>query len=114
MGKKIIVANEITRRTVLRHGMHLSLGGASLLALAACGESTDRQAVCTEPGQLSDSESSMRTSLGYVDVSPNSGEACGGCEYFSGERTSASCGSCQLLPGQVSSEGLCNSWITKS
>jgi hypothetical protein len=109
-----MVAKKITRRAVLRHGMHVSLGGATLLGLGACGATDDRQSVCNEPGQLSDSDGSMRTSLGYVDESPVPGEVCGGCEYFTAAGSGGGCGACQLLPGQVSSEGRCDSWSAKS
>ena len=109
-----MVAKTVTRRDVLRHGVHLSLGGATLLGLGACGKSDNQSLVCNEPGQLSDSEMSMRTSLGYADVSPNPAETCGGCQYFTAQGSGAGCGSCQLLPGQVSSEGRCNSWSAKA
>ena len=109
-----MLLKKITRRAVLRHGVHISLGGATLLGLGACGKSGDQQLVCNEPGQLSDSDMSMRTSLGYADVSPNPGEVCGGCQYFTAQGSGGGCGSCQLLPGQVSSEGRCNSWSARS
>lgn len=109
-----MVAKKISRRSVLRHGMHFSLGGAAVLGLGACGESDSPQFVCNEPGQLSNSEKSMRSSLGYADVSPKPGEVCGGCEYFAAETSGGGCGSCELLPGQVSSKGRCDSWSAKS
>jgi hypothetical protein len=109
-----MVARTITRRAVLRNGMRISLAGATLPGLVACGQSDNRQTACNGPGQLSDSDRSMRSSLGYTDVSPNPGERCGGCEYFTALESGGSCGSCQLLPGQVSNEGRCNSWSPKS
>jgi hypothetical protein len=109
-----MVARKVTRRTVLQHGMYFSLGSVTLLGLGACGESNDQQVVCNKPGQLSNSEISMRASLGYADESPVSGEACGGCEYFTAEGSGGSCGSCSLLRGQVSSEGRCDSWSARS
>ena len=109
-----MVSRKITRRSVLRHGMHLSLGGATLLGLSACGKSDNPQSACNAPGQLSDSDLGMRSSLGYVDASPDPGQTCGGCQYFKTEGSAAGCGSCQFLPGQVSSEGRCNSWSAKA
>ena len=109
-----MLVKKISRRAVLRHGMHFSLGGVTILGLGACGESDNQELVCNEPGQLSDSDLSMRASLGYVDVSPGPGEVCGGCEYFTVNSSGGGCGSCQFLPGQVSSEGRCNSWSPKS
>jgi hypothetical protein len=111
---KKMPVKKLTRRDALRHGMHFSLAGATLLGLGACGKSEDQALVCNEPGQLSDSDVSMRTSLGYADVSPNPAEVCGGCQYFTAEGSGGGCGSCQLLPGQVSSKGRCNSWSAKS
>jgi hypothetical protein len=109
-----MLVKKITRRAVLRHGMHISLGGATVLGLGACGNTDNQQSACNEPGRLGNSEMSTRMSLGYVDVSPIPGEVCGGCEYFTVERSGGGCGACQLLPGQVSSEGRCDSWSAKS
>jgi hypothetical protein len=106
--------SKITRRDVLRHSMHFSLAGATALGLGACGDSDNQPLVCNEPGQLSNSEMSTRTSLGYADISPNPEETCNGCEYFTADSTGRGCGACQLLPGQVSSEGRCNSWSKRS
>jgi len=94
--------------------MQLSVGGAMLFGLGACGESDNRQLACNEPGQLSDGDIGMRTSLGYAEESTTPGEECGGCAYFTAASSGASCGSCALLPGQVSSKGRCNSWSAKS
>jgi len=109
-----MLVKKITRRAVLRQGMNFSLAGAAALGLGACGEAENRQLVCNEPGQLSDSDVSTRASLGYVGVSGNPEETCGGCAYFAAASAGESCGSCQFLPGQVSSEGRCNSWGAKS
>jgi len=109
-----MLVNKVTRRTVLRHGMYFSLGSTTILGLGACSDSGDMQSACNAPGQLSDGEMNLRTSLGYVDVSSIPGEVCGGCEYFTPGGSGSACGSCQLLPGQVSSEGRCESWSAKS
>lgn len=109
-----MVARKITRRAVLRHGVQCSLGGAALFGLGACSNSDDSPLVCNEPGQLSDSELNMRSSLGYADVSPNPAEVCAGCQYFTAQGSGGGCGSCQFLPGQVSGGGRCNSWSAKS
>jgi hypothetical protein len=109
---KMQMTRKITRRAVLRHGMHFSLGGTALLGLGACSGSDEPQVVCNEPGQLSNSDQSMRTSLGYKNESPDPQQVCGGCEYFTA--SDGACGSCELLPGQVSSGGRCDSWSAKS
>ena len=94
--------------------MQLSLAGAALLGLNACGDSGDPKLACNEPGQLSDSDNGMRASLGYADVSPDPAQTCGGCQYFTAGGSGAGCGSCRLLPGQISSTGRCNSWSARS
>ena len=109
------MARKITRRAVLRQGMQVSLGGAALLGLGACGGPEEPVAevdTCNAPGQLSSGEQSMRVSLGYKNVSPFPQEVCGGCEYFTA--AGSDCGSCELLPGQVSSGGRCESWMPKA
>ena len=110
----MIKDRNITRRAVLRNGIKFSLGGAALFGLGACGGSDNRQVVCNAQGQLSNSDQSMRNSLGYADVSPNPQQVCGGCMYFTSQEPGEGCGSCELLPGQVNSGGRCDSWGAKS
>ena len=113
-GKNMVRDRNITRRAVLWNGIKFSIGGATLIGLGACGESDDRQVVCNAQGQLSNSDQSMRNTLGYADVSPNPQQVCGGCMYFTSQESGEDCGSCVLLPGQVNSGGRCNSWSAMS
>ena len=106
------MTNKMTRRAVIRHGIQISVGGASLLALNACGSSKDQQFACVDPDEMSEGEKSMRVSLSYVDKSPVAAESCQGCAFF--EAGDAGCGACELLGGQVSSGGRCDSWSATS
>lgn len=104
------MTNKISRRTVIRRGIQISVGGASLLALNACGGSNDGQFSCVDPEEMSEGEKSMRVSLNYSDTSPNAEESCKGCAFFAAGEASGGCGACELLGGQVSADGRCNSW----
>jgi hypothetical protein len=106
------MTNKITRRAVLRRGIQISVGGVSLLALNACGGSKNEQFSCVDPDELSEGERSMRVSMVYTDVSPIATESCSGCAFFSAEESA--CGDCELLGGQVSDKGRCDSWSAKS
>jgi hypothetical protein len=106
------MTNKITRRAVIRRGIQISVGGASLLALNACGSSKDEQFACVDPDDLSEGEKSMRVSMIYMDTSPVAGESCEGCAFF--EAGDADCGACELLGGEVSSGGRCDSWSATS
>ena len=106
------MTNKITRRVAIQRGIQISVGGASLLTLSACGAAKDQQFACVDPDEMSEGEKSMRVSLSYMDTSPVVGESCQGCAFF--EAGDAGCGACELLGGQVSSGGRCNSWSATS
>jgi hypothetical protein len=108
----IIMANKITRRAVLRRGIQISVGGASLLALNACGGSKNEQFSCVDPEELSEGERSMRVSMLYTDASAIAEESCSGCAFFPLGKTG--CGECELLGGPVSDKGRCDSWSARS
>lgn len=82
-------------------------GLAALSGELGCGGVTLR---CSEPGALTTSQSRMRETLAYTDVSPHGAEKeCGGCRFFQ-SRAEAACGGCEILGSAVSVTGYCHSW----
>lgn len=65
---------------------------------------------CMDVSGLSDSESGMRNTLGYVDVSVKDGETCANCALYTVADSGASCGGCTLLKGPIAPGGYCMSW----
>jgi hypothetical protein len=71
--------------------------------------------VCYDPELLSTPEIALRTSQGFMDVSPHNGKdgaevkRCIGCQFFRAEGEE-DCGHCQILNGPVSANGHCNAW----
>jgi len=103
--------NKLTRRSLLKRGVQISLGGALTFGLSSCGSDEEKaaQTVCSDPDTMSASEASMRSSLGYTSTSTDPAQNCAGCAYFQGG--AGDCGTCDLLGGgQVSAMGRCNSW----
>ncbi len=102
---------KLTRRSVIKRGIQVSLGGALTFGLSSCGSEGEKaaQTVCSDPETMSASEASMRSSLGYTPTSSDPAQNCAGCAYFKGG--AGDCGTCDLLGGaQVNAMGRCNSW----
>lgn len=104
------MSKQITRRVFLRQGATGSLGAALALGLSGCGGGDSDRVDCGGPDSLSRSELSMRESLHYVDVSSAPATTCEECAYFTADEPGSACGECELLGGQVSSDGHCDSW----
>lgn len=106
-----VMSNKLTRRSLLKRGVQVSVGGALTLGLSACGSDGEKaaQTVCSDPETMSASEASMRSSLGYTSTSSDPAQNCAGCAYF--QEGAGDCGACDLLGGaQVNAMGRCNSW----
>lgn len=70
-------------------------------------------APCPDPGSLTMAQKSLRSALGYSDVSSDPKRRCGACAFFATPQ--GNCGSCQLMSGgPVNSAGMCNSFAPKA
>lgn len=94
----------ISRRKLLDDGVRISLAGLLIGATGGAAAATDK--VCADPESLDSDAKSMRSSLNYVDASPDPGKTCSKCAFF--EATADGCGTCQLLHGPVNSKGHCD------
>jgi High potential iron-sulfur protein len=84
------------------------VAGSAWLA-AGCGSKP--AATCVKEDELTSSERSLRASLQYTDVSPDTSKRCSGCAFF--KSSDASCGHCEMLSGVVSATGRCASWSAR-
>ena len=93
----------ISRRTLLNHGVRFSLAGV-LIGVTRAATATDKE--CADPKSLDSGAQSMRSSLNYVDASPDSDKTCSKCAFF--EASGDGCGMCQLLHSPVNAKGHCD------
>lgn len=98
---------QIDRREALVGIAAVLIAPASLLA---CGK---KQLACTDTSGLSADETAMRTTLSYVDQTPDPSKACSGCQLYkpAGE---GQCGGCGVIKGPVNPDGTCKSWVKKA
>ena len=98
-----------SRREMLGVGAKLALG-AIAAGTAACAKAPAN--ACVDPEQLTDSERSIRKSLGYVEQFSNKEQVCARCSFFTA--SAGSCGTCSILNGTVNATGHCSSWAAAS
>lgn len=101
----------LSRRTLLRRGVVLPLGGLAL-ATAASGVAVAAEKVCADPKTMDSGAKSIRDSLHYVETSPHANMTCSGCGFF--QATPDGCGSCMIFQGPANPTGHCESWSAKS
>lgn len=91
----------------------LAIGAVSVLQ--ACGKKEGEGAApkCDDTTGLSDADKALRTSLKYMDKSPEATKSCKVCLQFTPPEGGAACGGCKLFKGTVSPEGYCNGFAAK-
>lgn len=102
---------EVSRRALL--GYACQVPAAALFALITGCADRKQAASCADPAQLSDSETSLRASLSYVDDAPDPAKSCSGCAYFQSSEATLACGQCAILNGAVAAKGHCTSWTSR-
>lgn len=68
---------------------------------------------CTDVSTMSDADKLLRTTLKYVDKSPDPAKICSGCNFFQQPAMTTVCGGCTLLKGPINPGGNCTSWVQK-
>jgi len=91
----------------------IALVGAMGGIAAAC-HSKPTLLGCTDVKTLSDADKQMRTTLQYIDKSPDAAKACRGCNFFQKPAMADICGGCTLVKGPISPGGSCTSWVQKA
>ena len=97
-----------------RHFLQIALGtGAAAALLPACKSSTSTPAKaldCTDVSALSPNEIATRTTLGYVDATPEPAKTCLNClQYIAGAANN--CGACKVIKGPIHPAGYCKVWV---
>lgn len=111
--------SEMTRRRLLSGTARLAVAGGVVGLAAACSDTDAEQATattdaaCVDPGSLAPAETSLRQSVNYAHIAPNTEEACVRCAFFHAEGASG-CGRCDILRGVVSETGHCSSWAPRA
>lgn len=100
----------ITRRNMLRDTALLGLAGLVPASLLACGK---KELSCSDTSGLSPAETSLRTSLAYVDKSGDTSKTCSNCTLYKAAAPEQ-CGSCNLVKGKIHPGGYCNSWAKRT
>jgi len=99
-----------SRREFLQH---ITLIGGAATALVALGRCTKKEANCEDTSGLSESDKAIRTTLKYVDKSPDSNKQCRTCNFFQAAAQENVCGGCTLVKGPINPAGNCTSWVQK-
>ncbi len=99
----------LSRRDMLRSAALVSSAGLLPAWLLGCGK---KELSCTDTAGLSAAEIGMRTTLAYVDKSPEPAKLCEGCALYVPAAPDA-CGTCKVLKGPVHPKGYCKSWAAK-
>jgi hypothetical protein len=111
--ESVMFTNDLTRRKILSGAMQISVGGAVLLTVSACGDSS-KVALCVDPDKLSSGEKSLRASLHYNAKSPDATKDCKGCSFWKATPEKAECGHCDILTGITEGSGHCDSWSARA
>ncbi len=68
---------------------------------------------CTDTSGLTEQELTMRTTLQYVDASPDREKACGLCALYVAAVAGQNCGTCTIIKGPIHPKGTCTSFAPK-
>ena len=82
----------------------------ALALLVAVGTASGAKA--TSCASADGGDASLRASLHYVESSPNAGQRCSGCSFFSNPK--GDCGSCMIFGAPANINGRCDSWSARS
>lgn len=115
------------RRAFLSKASILGLGAISGAALLqACSNSQSQENASPSPSpspapaaascddhniELSESDLSVRESVGYIAVSEKEDQICKNCRFYQADKFAGACGGCQLfVNGSVDPAAWCKSW----
>ena len=89
------------------------LGGSALALLGATGCSKGPSS-CNDVSGLSADDAKVRTTLEYVDKSPQPDKTCEKCQQYNKPADSNACGTCKVLKGPVHPQGYCKVFVAKA
>ncbi len=102
----------LTRRAFLERaallGAVASVGGVAVASCTGGGGGF----TCDDVSGLSEADAATRTSLAYVDASPEAEKNCLNCQLYTGGE--AECGACTVVKGPIHPQGYCTAWAAKA
>ena len=98
--------SRLTRRDLL---VQSAAGVFAALGASACQK---KEFSCSGAVGLTPDDLGVRTTLGYVDRSPDKNKACSTCTQFVSV-ASDECGTCKVMKGPTHPEGSCKSYAAK-
>lgn len=93
----------VTRRRLL-----LVAPAAALAFAAACKKGPP--ASCGDTSSLTPDELATRSSLGYVDRSPDVTQECSKCRQYLPASSKDACGGCKIMKGPIHPRGTCRAF----
>jgi hypothetical protein len=103
---------KLSRRDLLQKSAAFGVLALAGAGVAACSKDAARGPSCNDTTGLSASDTMVRQSLGYIDVSTEPGKTCVGCQQYL-PTTPSTCGTCKVLRGPISPNGYCKSFVAK-
>jgi hypothetical protein len=88
------------------------LGGVAFASLGASACSKEPSS-CNDVSGLSEDEAKVRSSLDYVDRSPDATKTCEKCQQWIPPAESGACGGCKLMKGPIHPKGHCKVFVAK-
>ena len=90
----------------------LAVAALAPVAITVAASARAAETVCYDPAQLSLSDRNNRSSVNFLEKSPDAARRCGICAFF--EHGGLGCGSCKLFAGMpVNANGVCDSFAAK-
>jgi hypothetical protein len=106
----------ISRRELIKRSLVVlgaATGGAALLSACDSGGDSGGALSCNDLSGLDEQQKQTRTSLEYVEKTPDPAKTCSNCNFWQAGQPNA-CGSCTLVQGPINPEGYCKSWVAKA
>lgn len=107
MDEKLISRRDLLQKSAAVAGAFAVLGGT-----AACSKNAPAL-MCTDTSGLAPADVTVRTTLGYTDVSVEPGKMCEKCQQFLPPAAANTCGNCKILKGPINPKGYCKSFVAK-
>jgi hypothetical protein len=104
------MASTVSRRTLLQTSVRIAI--ATVAAGELIPNAVSAEKVCADPSSMDSDAKSLRGSLHYVEISPDTTKTCSMCGFF--QPAAEGCGTCQIFSGPANTQGHCDSWSRKS
>ena len=112
--------DKFNRRELLKRGVAFGavVAGSGAL-LSACGNDSSGgggggggDLSCNDVSGLSEADKATRTSMQYVDSTPQPDKTCDNCQLYTVGQANA-CGTCTVVKGPIHPKAGCTSWAEK-